>query len=370
MQPKNILVITTSEPSNLKIQKHLRPVTAHVVAGTNIFSDVFAGFSDIFGGRSSSYQKQLSSIYNEAIERLQYKTFQLGGNCIVGLKIDIDEISGQGKSMFMITAIGTAVLLETNHDNNNNSKITKEEGSISVNQIREAKEKKDFLRKIEKEEVELTEKAWEYILQNRLKEVLPFLFRKFTAYYDGDRSHPNEVLQNYKERFILYFKSLDRETQITFLYSQLRDPELKYFSFKLVLKLIEDEDLLDLEKVEAIMKIENTNVSKRALSVLSSEKPYYKKEDIAQLKHLRNIIDDHFNKTGEITTKKQMLSSKETEVWKCECGKINSMDYVMCLRCEKDIYGFEKGMINPKEAKEKISSKIDIIESIMDESIN
>jgi len=369
MQPKNILVITTSEPSNLKIQKHLRPVTAHVVAGTNIFSDVFAGFSDIFGGRSSSYQKQLSSIYNEAIERLQYKTYQLGGNCIVGLKIDIDEISGQGKSMFMITAIGTAVLLETNHDNDN-SKITKEEGSISVNQIREAKEKKDFLKKIEKEEVELTEKAWEYILQNRLKEVLPFLFKKFTAYYDGDRSHPNEVLQNYKERFILYFKSLDRETQITFLYSQLRDPELKNFSFKLVLKLIEDEDLLDLEKVEAIMKIENTNVSKRALSVLSSEKPYYKKEDIAQLKHLRSIIDDHFNKTGEITTKKQMLSSKETEVWKCECGKINSMDYVMCLRCEKDIYGFEKGMINPKEAKEKIFSKIDIIESIMDESIN
>lgn len=369
MQPKNILVITTSEPSNLKIQKHLRPVTAHVVAGTNIFSDVFAGFSDIFGGRSSSYQKQLSSIYNEAIERLQYKTYQLGGNCIVGLKIDIDEISGQGKSMFMITAIGTAVSLETNHDNDN-SKITKEEGSISVNQIREAKEKKGFLKRIEKEEVELTEKAWEYILQNRLKEVLPFLFKKFTGYYDGDRSHPNEVLKNYKERFILYFKLLDRETQITFLYSQLRDPELKYFSFKLVLKLIEDEDLLDLEKVEAIMKIENTNISKRALSVLSSEKQYYKKEDVVQLKHLRNIIDDHFNKAGEITTKKQMLSSKETEVWKCECGKINSMDYVMCLRCEKDIYGFEKGMINPKEAKEKISSKIDIIESIMDESIN
>lgn len=135
-----------------------------MVAGTNIFSDVFAGFSDIFGGRSSSYQKQLSSIYNEAIERLQYKTFQLGGNCIVGLKIDIDEISGQGKSMFMITAIGTAVLLETNQDNGAKS-IANGEGSISVNQIREAKEKKDFLKKIEEGEVELTEKVWEYILK-------------------------------------------------------------------------------------------------------------------------------------------------------------------------------------------------------------
>jgi uncharacterized protein YbjQ (UPF0145 family) len=339
-----------------------------MIAGTNIFSDVFAGFSDIFGGRSSSYQKQLSSIYNEAIERLQYKTYQLGGNCIVGLKIDIDEISGQGKSMFMITAIGTAVLLETGQDNSA-KRIAKEEGGISVNQIRDAKAKKDFLKKIEKGEVELTEKAWEYILQNRLKEVLPFLFGKFTAYYDGERNHPNEVLKNYKERFILYFKLLDRETQINFLYRQLRDPELKYFSLKLVLKLIEDEDLLDLTKVEAIMKIENVNVSKRALSVLSSEKPYYKKEDIAQLKHLSIIIDNHFNKTGKITSKKQMLSSKETEVWECECGKINSMDYLKCLRCQKDIYGFEKGMINPKEAKEMISNKIDIIESIVDESL-
>ena len=120
--------------------------------------------------------------------------------------------------------------------------------------------------------------------------------------------------------------------------------------------------------METIIKIENTKVSKRALSVLSSEKPYYKKEDIAQLKNLRILINNHFNKTGEITTKKQMLSSKETEVWKCECSKINSMDYVMRLKCDKDIYGFEKGMMNPKEAKEIISNKIDIIQSIMDNS--
>ena len=34
-----------------------------------------------------------------------------------------------------------------------------------TNQIREAKEKKDFLKKIEEGEVELTEKVWEYILK-------------------------------------------------------------------------------------------------------------------------------------------------------------------------------------------------------------
>ena len=68
---KDVLVITTDNPSEGKIIKHLQPVTSHVVAGTNLFSDFFAGMSDFFGGRSGSYKKQLSSIYSEAIERVK-----------------------------------------------------------------------------------------------------------------------------------------------------------------------------------------------------------------------------------------------------------------------------------------------------------
>jgi uncharacterized protein YbjQ (UPF0145 family) len=55
--PKDILVITTSSAEGLKIKKHLKPVTAHIVAGTNLFSDFLGGLTDVFGGRSSSYQK-------------------------------------------------------------------------------------------------------------------------------------------------------------------------------------------------------------------------------------------------------------------------------------------------------------------------
>ena len=38
---KDVLVITTDNPSEGEIVKHLRAVTAHVVAGTNLFSDFF-----------------------------------------------------------------------------------------------------------------------------------------------------------------------------------------------------------------------------------------------------------------------------------------------------------------------------------------
>ncbi|WP_369436738.1 heavy metal-binding domain-containing protein [Vibrio jasicida] len=33
-------------------------------------------------------------------------------NAIVGVSIDVDEVSGGGKSMFMVTAVGTAVIVE------------------------------------------------------------------------------------------------------------------------------------------------------------------------------------------------------------------------------------------------------------------
>ena len=57
-----VLVTTTPFIEGRKVKKYLKPVSAHVVAGTNLFSDFFASFSDVFGGRSKTYQRQLSSI--------------------------------------------------------------------------------------------------------------------------------------------------------------------------------------------------------------------------------------------------------------------------------------------------------------------
>jgi hypothetical protein len=45
----NMLVTTTSAIEGLKIKKYLQPISAHVVAGTNLFSDIGASLSDIFG---------------------------------------------------------------------------------------------------------------------------------------------------------------------------------------------------------------------------------------------------------------------------------------------------------------------------------
>jgi len=110
MHPSAVQATTTSSLEGWLIQHYKGPVAAHVVAGTNIFSDFFAGFSDIFGGRSGAYQEQLQRLYGYAVRALGQEAAGRGANWIVGLRVDFDEISGQGKQMFMVTATGTAVV--------------------------------------------------------------------------------------------------------------------------------------------------------------------------------------------------------------------------------------------------------------------
>ena len=73
-------------------------VSAEVAYGMNIFKDMFAGITDVLGGRSGSTQ---SVLRNEA--------FALEADALVGVQLDFSEFSGGGKSMLFAVAVGTAV---------------------------------------------------------------------------------------------------------------------------------------------------------------------------------------------------------------------------------------------------------------------
>lgn len=96
------------------IEKHLGFVSAHYVVGANIFKDIIAEFRDILGGKNKAYQNVLRDLEAYALQELEMKTKKLGGNAVVGLTIDQDEVSGgTNNQMFMIKAYGTAVKIDT-----------------------------------------------------------------------------------------------------------------------------------------------------------------------------------------------------------------------------------------------------------------
>jgi uncharacterized protein YbjQ (UPF0145 family) len=111
---QNILVSTTPRLQGWEIEQYHGTVSAHVVAGTNIFSDIAASWRDVFGGQSKSYKKQLEQINEAVVDELREEASQRGANALIGLQIDHDQISGQNKEMFMVTASATAVRAQMN----------------------------------------------------------------------------------------------------------------------------------------------------------------------------------------------------------------------------------------------------------------
>ncbi len=65
-----MLVITTPSIEGKKITKYVGLVSGEAILGANIFKDFFAGISDIVGGRSASYEKELRHAKDLAIQEM------------------------------------------------------------------------------------------------------------------------------------------------------------------------------------------------------------------------------------------------------------------------------------------------------------
>ncbi|KHE94416.1 hypothetical protein WH06_22610 [Aeromonas salmonicida subsp. salmonicida] len=88
--------------------------TATIVAGMNFLRDFMASIRDFTGGNSGTYMSKLDDLKTQALVQLRKQADELGCNALIGVSIDVDEISGGGKSMMMVTATGTAIVAEKN----------------------------------------------------------------------------------------------------------------------------------------------------------------------------------------------------------------------------------------------------------------
>jgi uncharacterized protein YbjQ (UPF0145 family) len=103
-----MLLTTTSVIDGKQIVKYHGLVSGEAILGANIFRDLFAGIRDIVGGRSASYEKELRRAKELAVQEMTEQAQALGANAIVGIDLDYETV-GQGGSMLMVSASGTAV---------------------------------------------------------------------------------------------------------------------------------------------------------------------------------------------------------------------------------------------------------------------
>ena len=102
---------TTPGFENRRIVRYLGIVHGEAIIGANIFRDMFAAVRDIVGGRAGAYENVLGDARRTALEEMSAAAARMGANAVIGIDLDYETL-GSGGSMLMVTASGTAVVVE------------------------------------------------------------------------------------------------------------------------------------------------------------------------------------------------------------------------------------------------------------------
>lgn len=105
-----MLITTTPNVEGRRIVEYHGLVSGEAILGANIFRDMFAAVRDIVGGRAGSYEKELKSARDIALEEMTEEARSRGANAVIGVDLDYETV-GKEASMLMVTASGTAVTL-------------------------------------------------------------------------------------------------------------------------------------------------------------------------------------------------------------------------------------------------------------------
>jgi uncharacterized protein YbjQ (UPF0145 family) len=104
-------MIQTTTPSieGHRITNYHGIMVGEAIVGVDVVRDLFAGITDILGGRSSAYEASLQEARDTAMRELAERARAAGGNAVVGVDLDYEVV---GQSMLMVSASGTAVTIE------------------------------------------------------------------------------------------------------------------------------------------------------------------------------------------------------------------------------------------------------------------
>jgi uncharacterized protein YbjQ (UPF0145 family) len=109
MDKDAVLVTTMNDIPGYKIVAVYGEVFGLICRARNAFSNMGAGLRTIFGGEVAGYTQLLSDSRQQAIDRLRLAAMEKGGNAVVAMRFDCNEI---GNVMSEIAAYGTAVQIQ------------------------------------------------------------------------------------------------------------------------------------------------------------------------------------------------------------------------------------------------------------------
>ncbi len=326
-------------------------VTAHVVAGTGFFSDFAAGWTDVFGGRSHAYQRQMAAIEEEALESLRYAAVERGANWVIGTRVDFDEVSGKGMQMFMVSAQGTAVqAVATPTEATTAGTLLCVPGAAIRDEIRNDSIRRTLPAMLSGER-EVTAEFLETLGDARLPEAVPLCVRVALS---DDFSSSQRARQLAREVLRM---SPRRKTREVIQKLMLRSPPMHG-----AVDLYRDLGLLDLRWVLKQIESQDTNARHAGLQAMCQcVANTYTQDDIPVLRAIHDAIPDAFPETAQEVDVKSLLGG-QAKKWRCEHGHDNPLEYLRCATCNVDRHGIPRGTYSPAIAAKVIDSTLAMLE--------
>lgn len=108
---KIMIITTTNNVDGAEVSEYISICFGEVIAGVNMFKDMAAGVRNIFGGRTKSYEAELTKAREEALSEMRQRAESLNADAVIGVKMDY-EVLGSDNGMLMVTCSGTAVKLK------------------------------------------------------------------------------------------------------------------------------------------------------------------------------------------------------------------------------------------------------------------
>lgn len=346
MKP-SILISTTNSIEGMEIEKYYDLISTNVVLGTNILSDIGASFSDLFGGTSDIYQNKLDSIYKIALDKLRMKAKSLYANGVIGVKIDFDEISGGGKSMFMISVSGTAVRLKsTKSDSTIGDTI---ELTVLPEDLQATVEKIKIIDKI-KRKIILSDQDWEFLIENPISDTIPELMEIYLNAFKDSPYPSTEEQKRLRRNIPLLLRQVQDENIPNLLYEKISENTI------VISTLIKETDSFSPDFTLAVLKSTNIHAG---IATLYADKRFYIREDIEPMNSILDLLDN-LPDTGKVGMVKGILGSKEKFV--CENNHQNDVADTYCESCGRNIKGL---IVSEVEEIKDFKLKVDALKLLL-----
>ncbi len=349
---EHFIITTTPIIEGHPIKAYLGAINVNIVIGTNLFSDFAASFTDVFGGNSGTYQRKMNEMYESAQKELEKKAKRLGANAIVGFKTDFDEISGKGKSMFMLSATGTACKVDNSIDT---PEIEEKTIVIDASRLKQELDKEKLMKKLAEATslYSLGEKDWAYMTDHPSKDAISILMGRF--YFDMSDEEKNKV------NSLLNLLDYNDASELVYnFYHNL--PEEMYGTTEAVRCDMVSEIIrrCSLFNPAATINLIASSPSKAA-DILDSDKPYYDTKDLNQMKEILSMLTI-LPDVGQIVVGKNGMFSKEKELFVCRHGHKNEKEYEFCPTCFENIKGLTQVHIKKIE---QFKLKLEMLDKLL-----